>query len=157
MTEKVQKENGFDKTLKEIKNLVKADKRIREKAITTGNSFFLDSDRFCKLVKTKNDIIYLELNVKLSQETIKKIGPNLQTFSKVEASKKHLGTLVHILKSKDEKEVLMALKEAWKIFQEQHKPSKPEKKQEVKPKEEVKQEVAAQLPAIIEPALIPAQ
>ncbi|MBZ4649220.1 hypothetical protein [Thermosipho sp. (in: thermotogales)] len=106
---------GFDKTLKEIKNLVKD--RLSMKENTTGNSFFSGSDRFCKLVKTGKEGVYLELNVKLSDTTIKKLGPNLQTFSKVEASKKHLGTLVHILKSNDEAEVKEALHEAWKNFQ----------------------------------------
>lgn len=131
MTEKKNQVSAFEKTLKEIRDLVKADKRIKEKKITTGVSFFLDSDRFCKLVHTKNDLIYLELNVKLSDETIKKIGPNLQTFSRVEASKKHLGTLVHILKTKEINEAKMVLNEAFKIFQEAHKPAKEEKKQEV--------------------------
>lgn len=108
----------FERTLKEIRDLVKGS-QIKEKVNQTGHSFFEGTKRFCKLVKTNKDHIYLELNVKLSDDTIKKLGPNLQTFSKVEASKKHLGSLVHILKTKNEEEVKTVLKEAYQIFREE--------------------------------------
>lgn len=108
------KVDGFALTLKEIKTLIKGTK-ITERENKTGSSFFDGSKRFCKVVKTGKEAVYLELNVKLPEKYKKLDG--METFSPQEASKKHLGTLVHIFRGKDEKVIKEVINEAFNVFQ----------------------------------------
>lgn len=111
----VQKTKGFDLLIKEIRSLTK-DSKTLERQITTGSSFFEGSTRFCKLVKTSDDLIYLELNVKVPNLPE---HPDIKTFTRVEASKKHLGTMTHLVRTRDKDMAIKVLKMAWKTFREQ--------------------------------------
>lgn len=141
MAEKDNKKvSGFDSTVKEIRGLVKGSK-VTEKQIKTGSSFFEGSDRFCKLVKTADDLIYLELNVKLDNKVLDKIlaKSDYKTYSRIEAAQKHLGSLHHIVKSRAIDEIKTVLNLAWKEFRSSH-----DKKEE--PKQETKQELPKEEP-----------
>ena len=118
------KTKGFDIVIRDIRNLVK-DSKTLERQIQTGSSFFEGSTRFCKLVKTSDDLVYLELNVKIPNISD---HPDIKSFSKVEASKKHLGTMTHLVRTRDMKLVSKILPMAWKTFRAQQEKQEKEDK-----------------------------
>lgn len=107
----------FEKTLDEIRGLVK-DTNCKERVNRTGSSFFEGSKRFCKLIKSGKDLVQLELNVKLP-ESFTKGRSDIITYSRAEAARKHLGTMVHLIRTKDEELIASALKTSWKIFRDE--------------------------------------
>lgn len=113
---KEEKLNLYEATLRQIKELTRG-AQIKERQNTTGSSFFEGSKRFCKLVKTDKGGAFLEINVLLPKEM--QDLPGMTTFSKVEASRKHLGTMRHAFRTSDEKDIAQVLKEAWRIFREE--------------------------------------
>lgn len=137
MTNKV---TMYEKSLEQIKGLVKGT-NCTPREIKTGCSFFEGSDRFCKLVKTKEDMLYLEINVELPEAIEKKISSNneaiFKKYSRIEASQKHLGSMVYLLKTKDEKLASFAIKESWNAFRSfiQGKNKQKEQKEEKNQKE----------------------
>jgi len=79
----------------------------------TGTSFFSGKKRLCKLLKTKRGVT-LEINVKLSKETAGIAG--MESISAVLATKKHLGTMKHLYRANDAKQIAAIMKEAIVIF-----------------------------------------
>lgn len=110
-----EKLSGFARTLNEIRTLVKGT-GIQEKINKTGSSFFQGSKRFVKLVQTGKEGVYLEVNVVLPADLVKKAGSAMTSFSKVEASKKHLGTMRHLYRGNDSALVTQILKGAKAAF-----------------------------------------
>lgn len=104
-----------EKAKKIIMEAIKAtkDASIVESGSTTGFSYFKGKKRLCKLLKTKRGVA-LEINVQLP-ETVSKLA-GMDTISKGQATKKHLGTMKHMYRSGDAKEVLKIIQAALKVF-----------------------------------------
>ncbi|MDF2615380.1 MAG: hypothetical protein K0Q47_35 [Sedimentibacter sp.] len=79
----------------------------------TGVSYFTGKKRLCKLIKTKRGVT-IEINVALSED-LKKL-PGMENISATTAYKKHLGTMKHIYKAPDSKQVSAIMKEAIALF-----------------------------------------
>jgi hypothetical protein len=89
------------------------DLKLIENESKTGFSYFAGKKRLCKLLKTKRGI-RLELNVQLP----KKFSdlPEMENISKDLAHRKHLGTMKHLYKSSNDKEIAQIMVEAIKVF-----------------------------------------
>jgi hypothetical protein len=90
------------------------DLKLVENEAKTGISFFQGKDRLCKVIKSKRGLT-IEINVSLPEEIAGLTG--LTTISKNEAHKKHLGTMRHIYRGTDSKEVKKIISSAVKVFQ----------------------------------------
>jgi hypothetical protein len=96
---------------KQFKNL-----RLVEQPAKTGLSFFQGKSRLCKVLKTKRGLT-IELNVNLPKAEFNDT-PGLESISPALAHKKHLGTMRHVYRGTDMKEVKRIMAAAIKIFQE---------------------------------------
>lgn len=85
--------------------------KLVEAENNTGFSYFMGKKRLCKLLKTKRGVT-LEVNVKLTLKDI----PGLETISAAVAHKKHLGTMKHLYRASDHKQVEVLIKDALKVF-----------------------------------------
>lgn len=104
-----------EKAVKVIRELIakSPDLKIIENESKTGFSYFAGKKRLCKLLKSKRGI-RLELNVKLP----KKFSdlPEMDNISKDLAHRKHLGTMKHLYRSSDDKQINAIMVEAIKAF-----------------------------------------
>lgn len=91
-----------------------SDLQIVENDAKTGISFFQGKDRLCKVIKSKRGLT-IEINV-LLPEILHDI-PGLTYISKEEAHRKHLGTMRHIYKGTDTKDIKKIMSAAVKVFQ----------------------------------------
>lgn len=90
------------------------DLQVVENEAKTGISFFQGKDRLCKVIKSKRGLT-IEINV-LLPDTLHDI-PGLTHISKEEAYRKHLGTMRHIYKGADTKDIKKIMSAAVKVFQ----------------------------------------
>jgi hypothetical protein len=102
--------------------------KLVENEAKTGVSFFQGKDRLCKVIKSKRGLA-IEINVLLPEEMQGIAG--LTHISKTEAHQKHLGTMRHIYRGTDMKEVRKIMLNAIKIFQANMKQKEAEKENPV--------------------------
>jgi hypothetical protein len=123
-----------EKALKVIQDLVSKAKDLKlvEQEAKTGFSYFAGKKRLCKLLKTKRGVT-LEINVKLPKELKDLAG--LENISTAMAHKKHLGTMKHLFRSPDSKEIKKIMVEALKVFKAENQEEKKEEVQEPQVKE----------------------
>lgn len=108
-----------ERAVKEIQSLIKKAEHLKivESENRTGFSYFTGKKRLCKILKTKKGVC-IEINVELPSNLD---IPELNTISKSEAYKKHLGTMRHIYRGDDIKVIKRILSEILKIHEEQSK------------------------------------
>lgn len=114
MTEKLLHELAFDEIKAIISQKQYKDLKLVEQKQATGVSFFQGKDRLCKIVKSKRGLT-IEINVQLPEELTSLM--NVTSITREEAYKKRLGTMKHIYKGSDLKEVKKIMTTAVKIFQ----------------------------------------
>lgn len=107
-------EVALDEIRKIISQKQFEDLKLVENEAKTGVSFFQGKDRLCKVIKSKRGLA-IEINVSLPEDTASIEG--LTTISKNEAHKKHLGTMRHIYRGSDAKDVKKIISVAVKVFQ----------------------------------------
>lgn len=113
-TQQLLHEVALDEIRKIIGQKQFEDLKLVENEAKTGISFFQGKDRLCKVIKSKRGLS-IEINVSLPEEIASLTG--LTTISKNEAHKKHLGTMRHIYRGTDSKEVKKIISAAVKVFQ----------------------------------------
>lgn len=89
-------------------NLVEGDTK-------TGITFFRGKDRLCKILKTKSHL-RIEINVELPEEISSISG--MEYISPERAYEKHLGTMRHIYRGNDIKEIKKIMLAAVNVFKE---------------------------------------
>jgi len=79
----------------------------------TGTSFFQGNDRLCKVLKTKRGL-RIEINVELPEEYVKL--PHMESIDEATAYAKHYGTVRHIYRGEDMKDIKKIMTAAIDIF-----------------------------------------
>lgn len=104
-----------EKAVKVIRELVAKNKDLKliENESKTGFSYFAGKKRLCKLLKTKRGI-RLELNVTLPKKYSEL--PEMENISKDLAHRKHLGTMKHLYKSSNDKDLVEIMAAAIETF-----------------------------------------
>jgi hypothetical protein len=98
----------------------------------TGWSFFSGKKRLCKLLKTKRGVT-LEINVSLPEQF--KTMADMENISATVAFKKHLGTMKHLYRANDAKQIQVIMAEAVAIFKKEIEAEKAKEVEEAKTEE----------------------
>jgi len=109
----VQEKSISTLVLEEVNTLMKDIKNKKVNETATGVSFFEGNRRFCKLLNSKKKA-NLELNVLLPKDLQAIDG--MTTYSTVEASKKHLGTMRHLFQTDNIESLKKVINAAFLIF-----------------------------------------
>lgn len=107
-----------EKSITIINKLIDSNKSLKIVAADskTGTSYFSGKKRLCKLIKTKRGVT-LEINVVLPKEMKELSG--METISISTAHKKHLGTMKHLYRSEDSKQITNIMKAILEVFKQE--------------------------------------